>query len=41
MSKEIYSEGGSNSGLKESLKKWGIRLGLIAVGLLGLRWILK
>jgi len=43
MGKERYQEtksGYIGEDTKESLKKWGKRLGLIAVALIGLAWIL-
>jgi len=40
MGKEQYHPTTSGLPSKETLKKWGIRLGLIAIGILGLVWIL-
>jgi hypothetical protein len=39
MNKESFHPEQSES-IKETLKKWAVRLGLIAIGFLGLRWIL-
>lgn len=40
MNKEIYEAAEKAEGAKEFLKKWGTRIGLIAIGLIGLSFIL-
>lgn len=39
MGKENIQPDGSKENTKEFLLKWGKRLGLIAIGILGLKWL--
>jgi hypothetical protein len=40
MEKEQYSSGEHKSDVKEFLKKWGTRIGLVALGFMALSWLL-
>lgn len=40
MSKEIYETAKNAENIKEFLKKWGTRIGLLAIGIIGLSFIL-
>ena len=40
MGKEQYSSGENKSDVKEFLKKWGTRIGLVAIGLMAFSWLI-
>jgi hypothetical protein len=40
MGKEQYSSDEQKSDMKEFLKKWGTRIGLVAIGFMALSWLL-
>ena len=40
MGKEQYFSGEYKSDIKEFLKKWGTRIGLVALGFMALSWLI-